>query len=98
MVLERLHRGMVNGGALILSEKIALPGASEQALFEHLHHEFKHAMGYSRLEIAQKRNALENVLIPETELNHQQRLHECGFSAVETWFKHFNFCSFMAIK
>jgi tRNA (cmo5U34)-methyltransferase len=63
-----------------------------------LHHAFKRANGYSALEIAQKRNSLENVLIPETLASHRQRLQSAGFSSVDVWFQCFNFASLVAIK
>jgi len=97
-LLQRLQRSLISGGALILSEKIALPGTGEQALFEQLHHDFKHAMGYSRMEIAQKRAALDQVLIPDSAATHKERLHRAGFSEVYTWFQCFNFVSLLAIK
>jgi len=62
-----------------------------------LHHDFKRAQGYSDLEVAQKRQALENVLIPETREAHVQRLKEAGFSHSEFWFQCFNFASLVAI-
>ena len=59
---------------------------------------FKKSNGYSDLEIAQKRSALENVLIPETKDTHIQRLKETGFSQVFPLFQCLNFASFIAIK
>ncbi|CAH0991498.1 Carboxy-S-adenosyl-L-methionine synthase [Sinobacterium norvegicum] len=97
-LLSRIADGMNTGGALVLSEKIALPGSMEQALMTDLHHDFKAAMGYSQLEIAQKRQSIENVLIPDTIESHKERLHEAGFSQVHVWFQCFNFISLLAIK
>lgn len=97
-LLQGIYRGLKPGGALILSEKIALPGDSEQKLFEDLHHDFKRAMGYSDLEVAQKRAALDQVLVPDTTDTHKERLHLAGFGAVHTWFQCFNFASWLAIK
>ncbi len=53
---------------------------------------------YSALEIAQKRAALENVLIPETVGAHRQRLTAAGFHNIAVWFRYFNFVSIVAIK
>lgn len=97
-LLEGIYQGLQPGGALILSEKIALPGDSEQELFESLHHDFKRSMGYSDLEIAQKRTALDQVLLPDTVDTHKERLHKAGFGEVYTWFQCFNFASWLAIK
>lgn len=96
-LLERICQGMLPGGALVLSEKIAF-APDEQALLQELHWDFKRANGYSELEVSQKRTALENVLVPETLEQHRQRLLAAGFSQVVLWYQCFNFCSLLAIK
>ncbi len=97
-LLKRLCDSMIPGGAIVLSEKIALEDPAEQALLTSLHHAFKRANGYSELEIAQKRNALENTLIPETLETHVNRLRTSGFDCVTVWFRCLNFASMLAIK
>ncbi len=59
---------------------------------------FKKTMGYSDLEISQKRNALEHVLIPDNQQQHEQRLQNVGFAEVYQCFRGFNFVSYLAIK
>lgn len=97
-LLRRLAQGMKAGGVLILSEKIAFSDPEHQQLMTELHHNFKRTNGYSELEIAQKRAALENVLVPETLACHQQRLLAAGFRSVDVWFQCFNFTSIIAFK
>jgi len=97
-IIAKIYAGLNKGGCLILSEKLAFPDAEENEKQINFHHAFKKSNGYSDLEIAQKRNALENVLIPETQETHIQRLKESGFSQVLPWFQCFNFASFIAIK
>lgn len=97
-ILQRIHDGLRPGGVLILSEKVAFSDRDHQELMIDLHHSFKRANGYSELEIAQKRTALENVLIPETLTEHRERLKRVGFSSVDVWFQCFNFASMIAIK
>jgi tRNA (cmo5U34)-methyltransferase len=97
-LIARLYQGLNPGGGLILSEKIRLPDDAEQQPFTRWHHEFKRLNGYSDLEISQKRQAIENVLIPETPADHIRRLQDAGFSQVSCWFQCFNFASFIAIK
>jgi tRNA (cmo5U34)-methyltransferase len=96
--LAGIYRGLLPGGILILSEKLAFEDARQQALQIDMHHLFKKAQGYSELEISQKRSALENVLIPETFAAHQQRLKAAGFGSAEVWFQYFNFASMIALK
>jgi tRNA (cmo5U34)-methyltransferase len=97
-ILQKIFNGLNLGGVLILSEKIVFDDQLHQQLMTELHHNFKRANGYSDLEIAQKRSALDNVLIPETIDTHKQRLRDAGFSSVDVWFQCFNFASFIAIK
>jgi tRNA (cmo5U34)-methyltransferase len=97
-LLERIYQGMEPGGILILSEKIRFPDATLDQLFIDTYHTFKQRMGYSELEISQKRSALENVLIPETIATHKQRILAGGFRSVDVWFQCFNFASLVAIK
>jgi len=96
--LQRVAGGMLSGGALLLSEKLIFDDPQEQELMTSLHLDFKRAHGYSELEIAQKRAALEETLIPETADAHLDRLRDCGFSAASVWFRCFNFASIIAIR
>lgn len=97
-ILTKIYQGLNDGGCLILSEKLEFSDSDENEMQIDLHHAFKKTNGYSDLEIAQKRSALENVLIPETKEIHIQRLKDIGFSQVAPWFQCFNFASFIAIK
>lgn len=97
-VVSRICKGLIPGGALLLSEKICFDDSGEQQLMTELHHDFKRAHGYSELEIAQKRTAIENLLIPETLACHEQRLRDAGFGTVATWFRCFNFVSILAVR
>lgn len=96
-LLQQLRAAMQPGDVLILSEKLELATEAMNELMIDLHHDFKRAQGYSDLEVAKKRQALENVLIPETRDAHVERLHQAGFSHCEFWFQCFNFASLVAI-
>ncbi len=97
-VLQNTFNAICPGGALLLSEKICLDDPAQQSLLTDLHHDFKRAHGYSGLEIAQKRTALENRLIPETLDAHLCRLRSVGFRTVVPWYQCFNFVSVLAVK
>ena len=96
--LKKIYQGLLPGGILILSEKLRFEDIRQQELQTDLHHTFKKSQGYSDLEISQKRSALENVLLAETFVTHQQRLKDAGFSSAEVWFQYFNFASMIALK
>ncbi len=97
-LLGKIYRGLRQGGALVITDKIIFPAESEQQFMEAMHMQFKRANGYSELEISQKRTALENVLIPDQVSTHQQRLQQAGFTGVYTWFQCFNFAGLCAVK
>lgn len=97
-MLARIAQGLNPGGVLVLSEKICFAEAGQQTLFTDLHHDFKRLNGYSDLEISQKRQAIENVLIPDTLEQHKARLLANGFGTVHCWFQCFNFVSLLAIR
>ena len=96
-LLTKIREAMVPGGLLILSEKLTLPDPDMDVLMIDLHHDYKRSQGYTGLEIAQKRDAIENVLIPEMAETHTQRLKSAGFSRSSIWFQCLNFASFIAI-
>ena len=97
-VIRRVFHGLRPGGSLLLSEKICFDEPSQQGLLTELHHDFKRAHGYSDLEIAQKRTAIENRMIPESLSVHAARLRTAGFTTVAPWFQCFNFVSILAVR
>ncbi|WPP45644.1 carboxy-S-adenosyl-L-methionine synthase CmoA [Pseudomonas sp. AN-1] len=96
-LLTRIRQALLPGGALILSEKLRFEDAEEHALLGDLHIAFKRANGYSELEIAQKRSAIENVMKPDSLAEHRERLAAAGFSTVIPWFQCLNFASLIAL-
>lgn len=97
-LLRRIANGIRSRGALLLSEKIRFENEREEALQSGWHIDFKRAQGYSDLEIARKREALENTLKPDTVAEHLARLQSAGFGEAYTWFQCFNFASICAIR
>lgn len=97
-LLEDLYAALQPGGILLLNEKIEDKEPYLAELEREWYYNFKRENGYSELEISQKRDALEDVLVPETCETHVERLRACGFSYVTTWIKWFNFAGFLCIK
>lgn len=97
-LMHKIYQGLNKGGCLVISEKLHFEPHSLNQLLSQLHHQFKREQGYSDLEISQKRDSIENVLLPETLEAHIGRLKSCGFSTVSPWFQCFNFGSLIAIK
>ena len=97
-LIRGIFSGLRPGGIMILSEKVTFEDPHLDELNIDLHHQFKRANGYSEMEVAQKRNALENVLLPETLKQHRQRIADAGFGSCDVWFQCFNFASLIALK
>jgi len=97
-LIRRVFDALLPGGVLLLTEKLTHADGAMAELQRDLYYGMKRANGYSELEISQKRDALENVLIPETLEAHLARLERAGFAAADPWFKWFNFCSLIARK
>jgi len=98
VLVDTIYNGLVEGGTLVLSEKIAFDDESVNRALTGIHHRFKADQGYSDLEISQKRDAIENVLIPETLDTHIDRLRQAGFRVVTPWLQNLQFVSILAIK
>ena len=97
-LMNRIQRGMTDGGALILVEKVLGEDSMFNRLFIKHYYEMKKRNGYSELEIAQKREALENVLIPYRHGENVELLRNAGFRHIDVFFKWYNFCCTIAIK
>lgn len=97
-LMERIYDGLIPGGVLLLTEKTAHDAEPVDALYLDMYTRFKRENGYSDLEISQKRDALENVLVPEPIAVHQDRLARAGFRNFDVWLKWFNFVAMIAVK
>ena len=97
-LIQKIFQGLVPGGVLLLTEKVTHDFTSIADLQQECYRNFKKENGYSDLEISQKRDALERVLIPETVETHEGRLERAGFQQMDLWLKWFNFASIMAVK
>jgi len=90
--------GLQDGGCLILVEKLVSHNPALNRLFIRHHYQFKQRNGYSELEIAQKREALENILIPYRLEENLELLLRNGFRDAEVFFRWYNFCGIIAVK
>lgn len=95
---KKIYDSLNVGGILLLSEKIIFEDKVLNKQMIDLYYDFKRSNGYSDFEIAQKREALENVLVPYTKDENIAMLQKAGFYSVETLFQYGNFITFMARK
>ncbi len=94
----RVYESLAPQGIFICAEKVISHDHLLNRTFIDIYHGFKRRQGYSDLEIARKREALENVLVPFSIRENIAMLEDAGFSRVETFFQWFNFAAFVAVK
>jgi len=97
-IIREIYEGLEPNGCLILVEKVLGENSAFNRLFINHYYEMKRRNGYSDLEIAQKREALENVLVPYRFEENKELLRGQGFRHVDTFFKWYNFCAMVAMK
>jgi len=97
-VLDKVFAGLKTDGCLILVEKLNFSATLLNRLFIKYYYDMKRRNGYSDVEISQKREALENVLVPYRPEENRAMLREVGFRHVEEFFRWYNFCGIIAVK
>jgi len=97
-LVEEIHRQLNDNGCFILIEKVLGEDSLFNRQFIQYYYDFKRRNNYNDMEIAQKREALENVLIPYKLMENRELLLNKGFRFVETFFKWYNFCGMIAVK
>ncbi len=97
-LIAQIYEGLNENGCLILVEKFLGEDSLFNRLFIRYYYDMKKRNGYSEMEIAQKREALENVLIPYKPLENREMLLRAGFRYVDVFFKWYNFGGIVAVK
>lgn len=97
-LLKNIYEGINPGGALILVEKILAEEGQFNRDFINYYYNYKRRNHYSEMEISQKREALENVLIPYKLSENITLLRDTGFAHCEVFFKWYNFAGLIATK
>ena len=97
-LINNIYTNLMDKGALLISEKICYEYQQEEQIMQQLHENYKRQNDYSEMEISQKREALEDVLVRDTHDQHMERLANAGFSKVSVLTKYLNFVSYLAIK
>jgi tRNA (cmo5U34)-methyltransferase len=97
-LIERVVHGLKDQGCLILVEKLVVADSLLNRLFIKYYYDMKRRNGYSDLEISQKREALENVLVPYRLEENRDLLLAAGFKQFDEFFRWYNFCGMLAVK
>jgi len=97
-VIREVANGLNENGCLILIEKLVHSDSLFNRLFIKYYYDMKRRKGYSEMEMSQKREALENVLIPYRMEENRDLLLSEGFRYCEEFFRWYNFCGMVAVK
>jgi len=97
-LIKKLYESLNDNGIFIFSEKVVFEDKKLDKDMIDVYYDYKKEQGYSEYEIAQKREALENVLIPFTIEENIQMCKDAGFRSVDTIFQWANFVTFVSKK
>jgi len=97
-LVKKIAFSLKKEGVFIFSEKVISHHSKLNKELIECYYDFKKEQGYSEYEIVQKREALENVLVPYSEEENIKMALNCGFSHCEVVFRWANFATFIAIK
>ncbi len=97
-LIGKIYEGLNDEGMFIFSEKVVFEDKKLDKQMIDIYYDYKKTQGYSEYEIAQKREALENVLIPFTVKENIHMCKDAGFKQVDTVFQWANFVTFVAKK
>jgi tRNA (cmo5U34)-methyltransferase len=97
-LIKKLADSLKKEGIFIFSEKVISHNSKLNKDLIECYYDFKKTQGYSEYEIMQKREALENVLVPYSEEENIEMALENGFSHCEVVFRWANFATFIAVR
>jgi len=97
-LVKKIASSLKEEGIFIFSEKVISHHSKLNKDLIECYYDFKKEQGYSEYEIMQKREALENVLVPYSEDENIKMAKNCGFSHCEVVFRWANFATFIAVK
>lgn len=97
-LVKKLYDGLNDDGVFIFSEKVVFEDKKLDKELIDIYYDYKKEQGYSEYEIAQKREALENVLIPFSIKENIQMCRDAGFQNISTVFQWANFVTFVVKK
>jgi tRNA (cmo5U34)-methyltransferase len=97
-LVKKIAASLREEGVFIFSEKVISHHSKLNKDLIECYYDFKKEQGYSEYEIMQKREALENVLVPYSEEENITMARNAGFLHCEAIFRWANFATFIAIK
>jgi len=97
-ILRDVWRNTINGGVLVLVEKVLGATAEIDALMVDVYYDMKRRNGYTEDQIQRKRLSLEGVLVPVTAAWNEELLRMAGFRQIDCFWRWMNFAAWVAVK
>ncbi|WP_456485515.1 carboxy-S-adenosyl-L-methionine synthase CmoA [Hydrogenimonas sp.] len=97
-MVKRIFSAMNEEALFVCSEKVLMQSPALNRDIIEIYYDYKKMQGYSDTEIARKREALENVLIPYTIEENLSMFKDAGFCYADTIFQWGNFATMVAEK
>lgn len=97
-LLKKIYNHTEKGGAIILVEKVQGEDAEMDDLLTDCYYAQKRANGYSDTQIIEKRRSLRGVLVNLKPEWNEELLRDAGFTNIQMFWRHLNFCGWVAKK
>lgn len=97
-LLKRIYDGMLEGGALIVAEKMLMSSGRIQDAMAFAHYDYKLEKGFSESEILDKERSLRGQMTLWTERELTKALRLVGFREIECFWRNLMFAGFWALK
>ncbi len=97
-LLKRIHAGMIDGGCLLIAEKVLAETGRMQDALTFPYYDFKRANGFTAEEILNKERSLRGQMTLWTKSEAERTLRKSGFSDVQAIWAHFPFVCWLAFK
>jgi tRNA (cmo5U34)-methyltransferase len=97
-LLTRINQGLIEGGGLLITEKVAAEHSCFEEIWTELYWDFKRRQGFTPEQVIEKANSIRGVLKPLTTDENIELLKQTGYSRIEVFFKWYNWAGFLAVK
>lgn len=97
-LLRRVYDGVLDGGCLLIAEKVLAETGRMQDALAFPYYDFKQANGFTADEILDKERSLRGQMTLWTKPEAEGKLREAGFADVQTIWEHFPFVCWIALK
>lgn len=97
-ILRDCYDSLVDGGAIIVVEKVLGNGANIDDILVETYYDMKSNNNYTYEQIQNKRKSLEGVLVPVTSQWNEELLKKTGFKDIDCFWRCLNFSGWVAVK